>query len=321
MYDTPQVTILMAIYKPNIKWLEEQLQSLNNQTYSNLKLIVWNDAPDDQTDYEEIYKNYITNFPYKIYKGKENLGSNGAFEELTKIASSEYVSYCDQDDVWMPEKIATLVKEAQSTDADLLCSDMYVIDKDSNIIVDSITKVRPRQIFYEGKNLFQYLFSRNFVTGCTTLVKTEIAQKALPFPKEFVHDWWLGLYIAAYGKVKPVKKPLIKYRIHGNNQTGVLTGVTDKESYYKIRIKEVGKRSNVLLDRFTGNLVYGDILRFHRYAECRMKYFKDFNVTNFWNLYKLREINKSTTYFELLLPFIPNFVFQFIIKQIRKGSI
>ena len=321
MYDTPQVTILMAIYKPNIKWLKEQLQSLNNQTYSNLNLIVWNDAPDDQTDYEEIYKDYITNFPYKIYKGKENLGSNGAFEELTKIASSEYVAYCDQDDVWLPEKIVTLIKEAQRADTDLLCSDMYVIDKNSSIIADSITKVRPRQIFYEGTDLFQYLFSRNFIAGCTTLVKTDMAKKALPFPKEFVHDWWLGIHIASTGKVVSIKEPLIKYRIHGDNQTGVLTGVKDKESYYKRRIQEVLKRSKVLLERFAYNESFGDILLFHRYAECRMRYFKDFNIRNFLNLYKLRNINKSTTYFELLLPFMPNFVFKFLLQQIRKGNI
>lgn len=223
MNNTPLVTILMAIYKPNIKWLEEQLQSINAQSYANLKLLVWNDAPDDKTDYEPVYRKHITNFHYEIYVGKENMGSNGAFAELTKLASSEYVAYCDQDDIWLPEKLAILVEKVQRSKADLLCSDMYVIDKDSNIVADSITKVRPRQIFYTGSDLFSYLLSRNFVTGCTTLVRTETAKKALPFPKEFVHDWWLALYSAAYGKLDVVKQPLIKYRIHGNNQTGVLS--------------------------------------------------------------------------------------------------
>lgn len=317
----PLVTILMAIYKPNIKWLVKQLESLNNQTYSNLKLLVWNDAPDDETDYEEVYNNCITNFEYEIHVGKENLGSNGAFEELTKLATSEYVAYCDQDDVWLPEKIATLVGEAQASESDLLCSDMYVIDKDDNIVATSISKVRPRQIFYKGNDLFQYLFSRNFITGCTTLVKTEMAKNALPFPKEFVHDWWLGIFTSAHGNVTSINKPLIKYRIHSNNQTGVLSGVYDKDSYYDKRIKEVIGRAIVLLDRFCGHRAYGEILIFHHYAECRMKYFKCASLVNFIELYKLKGLNKSTTYFELLLPFMPNFIFKFLIQQIRKGNI
>lgn len=47
----------MAIYKPNLKWLEEQLISLNNQTYANLNLIVWNDCPDDNFNYNEFLIN------------------------------------------------------------------------------------------------------------------------------------------------------------------------------------------------------------------------------------------------------------------------
>lgn len=317
----PLVTILMAIYKPNMDWLVEQLESLNKQTYPNLKLIVWNDAPDDETDYEVIYSQCITNFEYEIHTSRKNLGSNGAFEEMTKLALSEYVAYCDQDDIWLPEKIATLVREAQERESDLLCSNMYVIDKDSNVVVDSITKVRPRQIFYKGNDLFQYLFSRNFITGCTTLVKTKMAKSALPFPKEFVHDWWIGIFIAAYGNVTSINEPLIKYRIHGNNQTGVLSGVYDKDSYYEKRIKEVLGRATVLLDRFSGHSAYDEILRFHHYAECRMRYFKCTSLVNFIELYKLRGLNKSTTYFELLLPFMPNFVFKFLIQQIRKGNI
>ena len=50
-----KIDILMAIYKPNLKWLEEQLISLNNQTYENLNLIVWNDCPDDNFNYNKIF--------------------------------------------------------------------------------------------------------------------------------------------------------------------------------------------------------------------------------------------------------------------------
>ncbi len=315
-----KVTILMAIYKPNMKWLEEQLGSLNAQTYNNLELLVWNDAPDDITDYELILKNFIKNFHYRIYKGEKNLGSNGAFEELTKLATSEYVAYCDQDDIWLPEKISVLVSEAIKTKADLLCSDMFVIDGESKIVANKIIEVRPRQIFYEGKEQFKWLLEKNFCTGCTTLVRTEFAKSVLPFPKEFVHDWWLALCASSKNKLGIVRKSLIRYRIHGNNQTGVLSGVVDKETYYDKRIKTVKDRAVVVKNYFKD--AHKDwIDEFNLFADCRVKYFENFSFKNAINLWRLRRCNKMTTYFELLLPLMPNFVFKFLINQIRKGNI
>ena len=318
MEEFPKVDILMAIYKPNLKWLEEQLISLNNQTYKNLNLIVWNDYPDDNFNYNEFFKKYITEFEFKIYKGKNNFGSNKAFEELTKLAASEYVAYCDQDDIWLPEKISILMQSIKNSNADLICSDMYVIDADSKIVADKITKVRPHQIFYKGENLFEYLFSKNFVTGCTMLAKTEFAKNSLPFPKEYVHDWWLALNAAANRKLDIIEKSLIKYRIHGSNQTGILGGIRTREDYYDKKIKLDINRSIILLNEF------GDkksISRFITYGKYRSNYYKKQNITNLYKLFKLRKMNRLTTYFEIILPFIPEWLFKFIITQIRKGKI
>lgn len=316
-----KVTILMAIYKPNIKWLEEQLDSLNNQTYSNLELLVWNDCPEDNTNYEAFYNEHITNFPYKIFPGEKNLGSNGAFEELTKLATSKYVAYCDQDDIWLPEKMEILVDEARISDAYLLCSDMYVIDGNGVLVSDSISNVRPHHTFVDKNNNFTFLLARNFVTGCTTLVKTDMAKKSLPFPKEFVHDWWLAIYAAAFGKIKILKKPLIKYRIHGNNQTGTLMGVSDKTSYYYKRIQVLEERANVVHRKFCNSNYKKVVDEFRLYVDCRLAYHKKTSLSNAVKFWKLRHFNPMTTYFELLLPFMPSFVFRFLINQIRKGNI
>ena len=91
---TPSVTIAMAMYKPNITWLREQLISLNKLDYPNLNLIVWNDCPTDD-NHEELFAELITKFPFRVIKGKENLGSNGAFEQLTRLITTEYIAYCD----------------------------------------------------------------------------------------------------------------------------------------------------------------------------------------------------------------------------------
>lgn len=314
----PLVTILMAIYKPNLNWLIEQLQSLNNQEYNNLDLLVWNDNPDDLTDYEAIYSQYITRFPYRIFKGNENLGSNGAFEELTKIACSEYIAYCDQDDIWLSEKISILVAEAHRYNADLVCSDMYVIDKAGKIIANSITEVRRFQKLYTGREQFKYLISHNFVTGCTVLAKSTFAKQTLPFPKEYIHDWWLALHAASRNSLYIINKPLIKYRIHDNNQTSTFAGIVDKDSYYEKRILQMSYKINILYSSFGSTKLKNLIDKYSDLSKIRDAYYKKPKILTFYALYKRRELDRLTVFFELLMPIIPEWLFRLIAKKINQ---
>src|ERR1039457_2351233 len=97
--DKPLVSILLAVYKPNEAWFIEQLISLNEQTYENIELLVYDDCPEYPIN-EDIIKQYITKFSYTLIRGIKNEGSNKAFEELTKVSEGEIFAYCDQDDVW-----------------------------------------------------------------------------------------------------------------------------------------------------------------------------------------------------------------------------
>ena len=139
----PLVSILLAVYKPNEKWLIEQLISLNKQSYQNLNLFVYDDCPEFPVD-ESIVAKYITNFTYKIIRGKKNRGSNKVFEELTKLGDGEYFAYCDQDDIWEENKIFLLMEKFKNKDVTLVCSDLSIIDENSTKIADSITKIRKK---------------------------------------------------------------------------------------------------------------------------------------------------------------------------------
>ena len=211
----PLVTIIMALYQPNVIWLKELLQSLNNQDYSNLELLVWNDCPSEE-NHEEIFSKYITQFPYQIIRGKNNLGSNKAFEKLTEMAQGDYLAYCDQDDIWHSNKISTLVHQMKKNEATLSCSDMCVIDGDGRHIADTIREVRPRHKFVKDERQIESLLIKNFVTGCTMIVCKDFAKKALPFPdyQLMVHDHWLALWNSVYGKIFICPLSLIDYRIH-----------------------------------------------------------------------------------------------------------
>lgn len=308
----------MTLYKPNLKWLEEELVSIESQTYRNFSVLVWNDCPTDTYDYDSFFKKYLGSIPFQIYKGEKNMGSNGAFAELTKLVKTPYIAYSDQDDIWCEDKLEILLQTIEVKKATLVFSDLMVIDGESKLTASCIAEVRPRQIFYPGEDALEHLLAKNFVTGCALLMKTDIAQKALPFPPSVFHDWWLAVYAAALGKIAMAPKPLMKYRIHGTNQSAVLAGIYNKESYYEKRVVPQYEFLKLVSERFSENK---DVQAAWQWCKARKDYFIKPSLRRARVIWGQRENNKWSSCFEILLPFIPNPVFDKIIEMVRNGRL
>lgn len=317
--DKPLVSILLAVYKPNEKWLIEQLISLNEQSYNNLELIVYDDCPEYPVD-EELFSSNITNFSFKIIRGIENKGSNIAFEELTKAGNGEYFAYCDQDDIWEKDKIELMVDKFKNTDVTLVCSDLSIIDENSQKTADSITQIRKRHVFKSGYNLAKDLLMSNFVTGCAMMVRKDIAQKAVPFEKTLIHDQWIAIIAALEGKIEFINKPLVRYRQHSNNQTGILSGVYDKATYCNIRIDDILLRYENLKTRFTNDDELEEYIdKCLRWIKARKNYFNRFNLEDLKVMIKYRKIHRLSIIIEIFLPFMTDSIFKYIIKLTKKG--
>lgn len=320
-----EITVVMALYKPNLRWLKEELQSLAGQTCKNFRLLIWNDCPDDTYDYSRLLRDFFPKMVYAVYQGKNNMGSNAVFGKLTSLVTTPYIAYCDQDDIWMPEKLSILKRELEENRVDLVCSDMYVIDGDSCIVADSITKVRPHQTPVADRHPVEVLLRRNFVTGCTVLMRTDLARRLLPFPDVFYHDHWLALGAAMRRGIYVVPEPLIKYRIYGQNQTGTLKQVTDKNSYYEGKILKDARRMEIVEKRMLSldpdAQAEEEIHRYRQWTAARVRYFQHPAPESFAALYRMRTLGKGITCFELLLPYLPPFLFKMIISFIQKGKI
>jgi glycosyltransferase involved in cell wall biosynthesis len=256
---TQRVEILLATYKPNPSFLAIQLESLNRQSYPNLFLRVRDDSADDITyaAIETALTSTITAFPFELSRNSENIGSNSTFELLTRDANGDWIAYCDQDDDWLPEKISNLVRLANQQKAVLAYSDLSIIDAQNHQTFRSFRAMNPRLKHVQGAGLFDFFLRRNSVTGCTMLLRTDIAQRALPFEKEhYVHDHWLALFSSSIGYIAYSSKPLIRYRIHNDNQIGnsILRGISDKSDYLTIRLQKEKDTYLSLLEekRFVG---------------------------------------------------------------------
>ena len=229
----PKIVILLSTYNGE-DYLAEQLDSLLEQTYSNFIIIIRDDASNDST--EQIINHYVERNQGKIHKLSginSNVGPSSSFGLLIKYAIKEkialgvsrlYMMLCDQDDIWIEEKLKIqmlemLNAERKSPDAPIMVhSDLKVVDQSKRVIAESFVEYQGLEV---ERNKFTNVVISNLVTGCTTLFNEELAQIALPIPDNAImHDWWLALTASAFGRVIFIDMPLVEYRQHQNNTIG-----------------------------------------------------------------------------------------------------
>ena len=233
-----QIDILLATYNGE-KYLKEQIDSILNQTYKNIRLIVSDDCSKDETSI--ILKEYEkTDDRVKVYIQQQNLGVVKNIEFLLNKVESKYYMLSDQDDFWLENKVEKSLEKLRATDADLVFGDLEVVDKDLNTMYDSFgdyMKLNDKIHKYINSDRLNYIY--NCVTGCTVLAKKETIDYILPLPivsKYVIHDYWIGLMVSIHGKVAYMDEKYIKYRQHGNNQVG-----TDKISEGMNNLEDIRK--------------------------------------------------------------------------------
>lgn len=311
----PRIAILVAVYEPRIDWLREQLESLEAQTYPNLRLYIRDDCS-PTVPFKEIKRcveGCIHSFQWTITRNEENLGSNGTFQRLTEEAEGEYFAYCDQDDIWLPDKLVVLQKEIERSGALLACSDMHIIDGDGQMTADSITKIRRHHRFRSGVGLADTLWYSNFASGCALLVRSGIAKAAVPFNPYMYYDHYITLFAANKGLVVSINRPLIRHREHGGNQSSTMQGVVDRESYGRLRIHMVVEAVRWLTIHFPAEkalkITLDDGLR---WMEARQKYFKG-DRKQAGIVWRYRRFSPMASLFEIMLPYLPDCLFQLAI--------
>ena len=230
------IDILLPTYNGE-KYLKEQIDSILNQTYKNIRLIISDDCSKDSTP--KILEEYRgKDERIELYLQKENIGVVKGIEFLLKKVKSNYYMLADQDDVWLPMKVEKSIETLKKENADLVFGDLEVVDQDLKTMYPSFGDfmLLNRKINkYINSYKVNYLY--NCVTGCTVLSKKEFIEKILPIPTEskyLIHDHWIGLVVALNGKLAYMPEKYIKYRQHGNNQVG-----TDKISHGFKNIEQV----------------------------------------------------------------------------------
>lgn len=221
-----RIDVLLAVFNGE-KFIKEQIESILDQTYKPLHLIIRDNCSDDST--ATIVKKFCVKFPDRItfISSPKNQGVIGNFAALMEETKSNYVMFSDADDQWNKDKVQKTFEKMRElenlygkTKPLLVHTDLTVVDKNLSAIHPSFwqySNICPKI----GNSLTKQLV-QNTITGCTTLINRSLLDLALPILDDVIvmHDWWLGLIASAFGKIDFVNEPTMLYRQHGKNDTG-----------------------------------------------------------------------------------------------------
>jgi glycosyltransferase involved in cell wall biosynthesis len=248
------ISILMAVFNGE-KYLAEQIESILCQTEQGFVLYICDDCSTDST--YSISLKYAERCPAKIVAERNNVNSGGAkynFMRMMLRRKNDYVMLCDQDDVWLPDKIAITLEKMKESEAAygagtpiLVHTDLCVTDAALNITAQSYRRLMNANF---DRTKLKDLLIQNIVTGCTAMYNRALAELITAEPSYTVmHDWWLAILAAAFGRIAHSDAATMLYRQHEDNELGAWDA---RSIAYKLdRLRHIKEVRRAIYDTFS----------------------------------------------------------------------
>jgi glycosyltransferase involved in cell wall biosynthesis len=220
----PRVSVALCTHNGG-RFLEAQLESLAAQSRPPDELVACDDASTDAT--QAILESFARRapFPVRIVMNGVRLGSTANFEKAIRLCTGSLIATCDQDDVWLPERIAfSLASFREDPRRGLVFSDAEVVDEGlaprGHRLWDSIGFTPAMRRRVRQDQAYAVLLRQWVVTGATMTFRAEHLPLVLPIPSLWVHDAWIALLVGAVAPLGLVEEPTVRYRQHAAQQIG-----------------------------------------------------------------------------------------------------
>ena len=217
-----KIHILLSTYNGE-QFLAEQIQSIQNQTVQDWKLLIRDDGSRDRT--REIIQEFVaqdSRIHWINENESKNLGVIKSFHNLAQFEEADVYFFSDQDDVWLPQKLELSLAEARKYPAEMplmVYMDLTVVNQDLEVLSSSMIR---SQSGHANTELVQEL-TENTVTGGVAMVNHALIQLWDQTEDILMHDWYLALLATAFGKLVYIDQPGELYRQHEHNVLGART--------------------------------------------------------------------------------------------------
>ncbi|MBB6500975.1 glycosyltransferase [Pedobacter cryoconitis] len=213
----PLVSIIVVSYNHG-KFIRENLDSIKNQTYKNIQLIVGDDASSDGS--VQVFEEWLTenNYPASKNYHANNTGLATMLNECIEMVEGEYVKMIAGDDYFSEDYIMTCVQYLETSSLQAVYTNAFSVDEESKVVRESYFPVVQYSTTAE---MIKSLLRENFVPGSTLFLKANIFARIGKFPLDvLLEDYYLALQLARLNLIiGSVSDSLIYYRRHDSNIT------------------------------------------------------------------------------------------------------
>jgi glycosyltransferase involved in cell wall biosynthesis len=221
------VTISVALCSFNgERFIGQQLESIASQSVEPFEVVICDDGSTDGT--LEIVAAHIKrrSLPIRLFVNQRRLGTTANFGRAIAECRGETIVLCDQDDVWLPDRLSVVTLALNGRpDVDLVFTDAQLVDEHMKPLPYTLWQAiglgQQELEALAGDQGAELLLRKNFATGATLAFRSTMRPLILPIPQVWIHDWWLAVNAALYSRIAAIQQTTIMYRQHGGNQIGL----------------------------------------------------------------------------------------------------
>lgn len=275
------IAVLLTTYNGQ-RYLSDLMESLLRQSYQGFDIYIHDDGSTDGTpgiirSYSERHANiHVLDYP-------GGLGAKDNFFSLFERVDADYYMFCDEDDVWLPDKVEKTYRRMREEE-DLHPGRPLMVSCDAQVVDDRLRVIHPSFIRYSGFHpefltSFAECGATTYAPGCTMMVNRRARQCMVrPTAHTLMHDAWIHLCVLKAGGVTSyVDEPLMLYRQHAGNTIGA-RDARQLTVGYRLRHCWMMARSNYRHYMMLHDLGYGSVFKYVKYKRIYRQ--KINNATN-----------------------------------------
>lgn len=234
----PLVSVIMPVYnacRADKRFLLRAIESIANQTYSNVELIIVNDGSTDDT--QAVCQEYLSLHPNlrAQFLNKKNGGQSEARNFGAKACNGDYVGFLDQDDEWYENKLEQVIPWLENENIDVIYTDSDSIDGDDKVTLGSIHKKHNCGWPHPKKSIDDILFKDIFVMPGLMTIKKTAFDKIGGFDAKLsgYEDDDLFLRLFETCRIFYLPTPTLRWRMYGDNYSFSHRMLTSRSYYWK----------------------------------------------------------------------------------------